>query len=518
MGPCFSSKKNKREHHRDEGVEATGSTRSGNNTNANTDKENGEVLSVKDVKINIGGFVKEQQGRIDANYRIGATLGTGAFGFVKKVTHKPTGSVRAMKIISKGSMTREEESKRFLNEIEILKNLDHPNILKLYEFYQDQKNYYLITEYCTGGELFDKIISLKHFNEQLAADTMHQVLSAVSYCHSNRIVHRDLKPENLLLESTADNANVKVIDFGTSRSFNRNTKMNQKYGTPYYIAPEVLKKKYDERCDVWSCGVILYILLCGYPPFAGPNDDAILQLVARGAVKFDGPEWKRVSPEAKGLIKKMMAYNPEERITCENALNDPWIRNRVKKETLDNPVALETLSNLKSFTSTTKLQLATMTFIASQLATRDEIATLQKTFKALDTNNDGTLSKEELIEGYTKIYGDLALATAEADRVMEEVDIDKSGAIDYTEFVTATLKKNSLLTTKKLEAAFRAFDKDGNGSISMSELKELLGASGNMSEEVWQQIMKEVDANGDGEISFEEFRDMMMKGLDPEKE
>lgn len=155
------------------------------------------------------------------------------------------------------------------SEVSVLKSIDHPNIIKLFELYQDDTNYYLITEHCQGGELFERIKSAENFSEKEAADYMKQILSAVYYCHERQIVHRDLKPENLLFDQKKQNANIKVIDFGTSRKFDPTKKLTKRLGTPYYIAPEVLKKNYDEKCDVWSCGVILYILLCGYPPFNG---------------------------------------------------------------------------------------------------------------------------------------------------------------------------------------------------------------------------------------------------------
>lgn len=152
------------------------------------------------------------------------------------------------------------EKLRFFYEMEIMKKLDHPNILRIYEVYQDQKRYYLITELCTGGELFDEISKKTTFSEQDAAIIIEQILEAIAYCHSRNIAHRDLKPENILIDSKNHN-NIKVIDFGTSQKMTKGEKMNQTYGTAYYIAPEVLVSEYDEKCDVWSIGVIMYILL-----------------------------------------------------------------------------------------------------------------------------------------------------------------------------------------------------------------------------------------------------------------
>ena len=170
--------------------------------------------------------------------------------------------------------------------MEILKNLDHPNIVKLYELYQDEKFYYLITEFLPGGELFDRIQQSKHFSESKAAKLMRQVMSAVAYCHEKSIVHRDLKPENIIFINKDENSDLKVIDFGTSRSFKADEKMKKRLGTPYYIAPEVLKREYNEKCDIWSCGVILYILLAGYPPFNGKSEQDIFKKILIGKVTF----------------------------------------------------------------------------------------------------------------------------------------------------------------------------------------------------------------------------------------
>lgn len=311
------------------------------------------------IKIDKSAFVHEQKGKIKAKYRILETIGKGSYGEVKKIQHKTSGEMRAMKIIRKDDVSK-EFMQSLQNEIEILKQLDHPNIVRLYEFYQDNLNIYLITEFIEGGELFDKITKVKHFTEEDAANVMKQLLQAVTYCHNRKIVHRDLKPENLLMESKVSD-NIKVIDFGTSRVFDPNTKMNQKFGTvspdsliefqPYYIAPEVLQRKYDEKCDIWSCGVIMYILLCGYPPFKGKSHKEIFERIKQGKYNFQGPEWKEISKEAKVLIKRMLTFNPTDRVSAELALKDEWFHiNKAKKEPNEEfkqPVMNQIIENLK---------------------------------------------------------------------------------------------------------------------------------------------------------------------------
>ena len=168
------------------------------------------------------------------------------------------------------------------SEINILRSLDHPNIVKIFEYFEDEKRYYIVQEHIQGGELFDEIIAKGKFNEKDAAVLMKQLLSCISYCHSHNIVHRDLKPENVLLEASKEFDQIKVIDFGTAQVFRKGEHLKETIGTPYYIAPEVLANSHNEKCDIWSAGVILYILLCGYPPFNGENDLAIVESVKLG--------------------------------------------------------------------------------------------------------------------------------------------------------------------------------------------------------------------------------------------
>lgn len=176
-----------------------------------------------------------------------------------------------------------------------------------------------------------------------------QVLSAINYCHSQNIVHRDLKPENLLLDRTGDQTRVTIIDFGTAGSFVPGEKMTQKYGTPYYIAPEVLRKSYDQKCDLWSCGVILYILLCGYPPFNGQTDKKIIEAVLEGQYTLDEPEWHGISAQAKDLVTCLLKKEPDERISALDALNHPWIQTNANIDRVTQEVATRTLRNLQAF-------------------------------------------------------------------------------------------------------------------------------------------------------------------------
>jgi calcium-dependent protein kinase len=270
-------------------------------------------------------------------------VGTGGFGVVCKCKHLENGQDRAVKIVSKKKI---KNMQKFQQEIIILQQLDHPNVLKLYEYFEDRENIYLVTELCLGGELFDRIIENEFFSERDAARIFKQILQSLNYCHKQSIAHRDLKPENFLFETKSPDSDLKIIDFGLSKILKSNNKfdvsnstgsakvknlerMQTRAGTPNYISPEVLAGNYGVECDLWSAGCILYILLCGYPPFYGDDDLEILQMVQKGKFDFDGEEWEEISKEAKDLIKKLIC-KPEKRLSAEEALQHKWFKKVLK--------------------------------------------------------------------------------------------------------------------------------------------------------------------------------------------
>jgi len=261
----------------------------------------------------------------------------------------------------------EDEKRMFFNEINILKDLDHPNILKMYEFFEDEKRYYIVTDICKGGELFDEILARGKFSERDASLLMKQVLSCINYCHKNHIVHRDLKPENILLEQNKEFDQIKIIDFGTSLIVEENQKLDEKLGTPYYIAPEVLAKNYGSKCDIWSCGVITYIVLSGIPPFNGASDQEIMKKVKVGKFSFSDPIWNNISDFAKDFISSLLTKDQNKRPTAAEALNHPWIQQALEHavQNVSSDVAISALTNLSNFNARSKLKQATYAFIAS---------------------------------------------------------------------------------------------------------------------------------------------------------
>lgn len=304
----------------------------------------------------------------------------------------------------------DKEYVRLQYEVEILSNLDHPNILRLYETYNDEKRkkFYLVTEKCEGGELFDVIMDRgsSGLTEQESAIIMKQILSAVNYCHLMKVAHRDLKPENILLENPDDLTTIKIIDFGTSQVFTEDQSMSQTYGTPYYIAPEVCRKDYDQQCDIWSIGVILYILMCGEPPFNGRTDADIIAAAKKGKYNYRQEIWKTRSPEVRNLIDSMLTYDPKKRITAKAALEHPWIVKKTHTElNKDEGKLKKVFENLSRFQTSQKLQQAALTYIVCQLTSKNEMKELQQTFNDIDKNNDGTVSKDEMFQAYKIIMG-----------------------------------------------------------------------------------------------------------------
>ena len=239
--------------------------------------------------------------------------------------------------------------KRLLAEISIVSKLSHPSIMEVYEVFEDTKKVYIVSEYCKGGELFDIISKKRNFSEKEACIIMEQLLSGICYSHKNGIVHRDLKPENILLEDKSRNLEIKIVDWGYATQMKQRERLHEMDGISYYIAPEVLEGDYDEKCDIWSCGVILYILLCGYPPFYGDTDEDIYKQVLKGEYDFPKEEWQNVSEEAKNLIKKMIEKDPTKRISALEALQDDWFKINKEKKKGDKILAKHVLHNMKKF-------------------------------------------------------------------------------------------------------------------------------------------------------------------------
>jgi len=477
------------------------------------------LLRNQTIKIETANFIFENTSDVKLKYRILSLIGQGSFGKVYKIQHIYTGLFRAMKIIKKTCIKKQDDEQKFLKEIEILMKTDHPNIIKIFEYYTDELNYMLITEFIGGGDLYSAIIKVKIFSEEHAAIIMIQLLSAICYLHSKNIVHRDIKPENILVDTWSfknNDISIKLVDFGTSNYVTKANTLSLKIGSPYYIAPEILNDCYNEKCDIWSCGILMYILITGKPPFKGKSIDVLIDNIMRGRSDNIEAHLEKVSPSARDLIHKLLTRDYIKRITAEDALKCDWIVKFKEKENnkANVGIAKNILENIKTFSCKEKLQQATIAYIVHFLGAIDEVDQLLKTFKLLDKSGDGRLTYNELKEGFEKIIG-TSVSDVEMEKIALDIDQDKNGYIEYEEFLRVALNKKTLLSKENLRIAFDNFDKNGDGKLSVKEIREVLGTEDNHNHYIGK-LIDTIDQNNDGEISFTEFSNLMSTILNKE--
>ncbi|XP_011088720.1 calcium-dependent protein kinase 5 isoform X1 [Sesamum indicum] len=465
-------------------------------------------------------------------YKLGRKLGQGQFGTTYLCTELSTGVEYACKSISKRKLISKEDVEDVRREIQIMHHLaGHKNIVTIKGAYEDPLYVHIVMELCGGGELFDRIIQRGHYSERKAAQLTKIIVGVVEACHSLGVMHRDLKPENFLLVNKDDDFSLKAIDFGLSVFFKPGQIFTDVVGSPYYVAPEVLLKHYGPEADVWTAGVILYILLSGVPPFwagkfiyyttveihlevqqmmisgyCSETQQGIFDAVLKGHIDFDSDPWPLISESAKDLIRKMLCMRPSDRLTAHEVLCHPWIcENGVAPDRALDPAVL---SRLKQFSAMNKLKKMALRVIAESLS-EEEIAGLREMFKAMDTDNSGAITFDELKAGLRK-YGS-TLKDTEIRDLMDAADVDNSGTIDYGEFIAATIHLNKLEREEHLLAAFQYFDKDGSGYITVDELQQAC-VEHSMTDVPLEDIIKEVDQDNDGRIDYGEFVAMMTKG------
>jgi len=305
-------------------------------------------------------MTQQPSSKFTDNYELKEELGKGAFSVVKRCVQRHTGLEFAAKIINTKKLSARDFQK-LEREARICRNLQHPNIVRLHENIQEEFFHYLVFDLVTGGELFEDIVAREFYSEADASHCIQQILESVNHCHMNGVVHRDLKPENLLLASKAKGAAVKLADFGLAIEVQGDQQAWFGFaGTPGYLSPEVLKKEpYGKPVDIWACGVILYILLVGYPPFWDEDQQKLYAQIRGGAYDFPSPEWDSVTPEAKNLINQMLTVNPAKRIRAEEALKHPWICQRERVASVFH--RQETVDCLKKFNARRKLKGAILT-------------------------------------------------------------------------------------------------------------------------------------------------------------
>ncbi|KVI07406.1 Calcium-binding EF-hand [Cynara cardunculus var. scolymus] len=420
-------------------------------------KKGPQMKRVSSAGLRTDSVLQRKTGSLKEFFTLGKKLGQGQFGITFLCIEKATGEHYACKSIAKRKLLSEEDVEDVRREIQIMHHLaGHPNVIAIKGAYEDAVAVHVVMELCAGGELFDRIIQRGHYSERKASELTRTIVGVVETCHSLGVMHRDLKPENFLLVDKKEDSLLKTIDFGLSVFFKPGESFNDVVGSPYYVAPEVLRKRYGPEADVWSAGVIVYILLSGVPPF-----------------------WA----------------------------GHPWVQ--VDGVAPDKPLDSAVLSRMKQFSAMNKLKKMALRVIAESMS-EEEIAGLKQMFQMIDTDNSGQITFDELKVGLKRVGANLK--ESEIYDLMQAADVDNSGTIDYGEFVAATLHLNKIEREDHLFAAFSYFDKDGSGYITADELQHAC-------DEFGIDARLEELIQDDGRIDYNEFVAMMQgnSGVAPKK-
>jgi len=442
-------------------------------------------------------------------YTRGKVLGKGASCQVVECVDKKTKKHYALKIMSRH---KKVNRRLFLRENEIMKLLDHGNIIKFKESFVDTNNFYIVSELCKGGELFDRIVDTdsKPITARRASELVRTMLLAIQYCHSKQVVHRDLKPENFVFKTPHTMSEMVLIDFGCARIVDDDTEYKDLDGTPYYLPPEsaagdryIRTGRVLKSSDVWSVGIIAYVLMTGAPPFDGKSNTEIFKKIVKQPLRF--PKEVRLSKTLRDFIRQMLKKSPKHRIKIEAALRHPWI---LGQDTSDQQLSSEVIKILRQFNKQSKLKKAITKTLVKHMEPQ---AKIREHFERLDKNGDGSLDVIELKELLMEMGIAKEQAISEAKAIISTSDTDGSGAIEFDEFTAIWQRK--LLTENEayIRAVFTVLDEDCGGTIDAVELANVLDMHKEGDREVVQEIINEVDTDGDGVISYEEFRNAMVE-------
>lgn len=392
-------------------------------------------------------------------------------------------------------------------ELEILRLIDHPHVVKFYECYEDAKYLHLVMEMCSGGDILERLLAQGTFSEAQVAAIMRSLLLAVNHLHEVGIVHRDLKPENFLYVKPGADAEIKIIDFGMSNRL-ESAKLHSMVGTPYYLAPEMLTGSYGKECDIWSLGVVMYLLLSGRQPFNGNNIAEVFTKIRTADYDFEHSVWSSISLHAIELIKKMLTYSPGMRISIEAALQHPWFSDTAKAA----PVPERVLQSLRRFRAPKKLQQEAMRVVVKYMPV-ESISELKTAFLELDRAKTGFITVEDLETAMTRAGFEVAseeISRTNYTGIVAAMDYLHQGRIKYSDFLAATLDRRKYVDEEVLDLAFSHFDSDSDGFITPSDLKSsLLGPDSELCEDDIDEMIAEFDYNQDARIDKDEFRAMM---------
>ena len=434
------------------------------------------IAAEMNVQVKQETLIIQEKGNPSKKYKPTKILGSGSFGSVYEAKNTIFQNTVAMKVIKKDP-NNEIDEQEIKNEIDILKKLSHPNIVKIYEFFISENHYYIITEYCKEGELFSYIKN-KYSERQLAV-LFYQVFSGLWYLHENKILHRDIKLENIMIDGKEKDKNtgeelfwVKIIDFGTAKLFEKNKKEKDVVGSSYYIAPEVLKQSYNEKCDTWSVGVILYMTLVGRAPFDGKDDEEIIYKINSIDYNKNEPRLVKHSNEVRDLVSKLLEKDTEKRYSAKEALNHPWFAKYGGRALFSNFEEEEIrpfINNLLKYTYNSKIQQLVIAFLVHNLPSTESSVLILKLFRHFNKSGNCKLSKEELTNGLYEY-----LNKEEVDKIIEHLflllDGDNDGFVEFEEFLRACIDRKQILTSTYLKYAFKFIDKEKTGTLDVQKI------------------------------------------------
>jgi len=457
--------------------------------------------------LSVNGRYHKAPHKLEDKYTLeNTTLGTGYNGSVMRCRRKRSNDRYAVKHFELRGVDH-DKLKELANEVEIILSMDHPNVVRLMEVYETGRGISLVMECCEGGELFARVSQVKVFPEKEAAVTTQQMLLALNYIHTEGIVHRDLKLENFMYDQQ-DSDFLKLIDFGFSKFFEKGQTMEDSLGTITYVAPEVLGKNYAKgSCDLWSMGVIVFILLSGYMPFMGRSDNAIMLAIRKGSYHMHDSRWGGITQAAKDFVRRLLVVDPSKRMTAQEALKHEWLSQLCcAGRAADAGLLLpsdEVRQAFIDFAKASKFHRVCMQMMAWSLPL-DERRKLRYTFVALDKTCTGALALHEvrdfLLSGSSLDDDDVATVL----HALDEVDIDNDGDIHYSDFLAAMMcPRMKLPDDPVLHDAFRRFDIEQRGYLTHRQLDDMLG--GVVEREDIEHIFEAVDCNRDGHLNLDEF-------------
>eukprot|EP00929_Paragymnodinium_shiwhaense_P049376 TRINITY_DN2490_c0_g1_i1.p1 TRINITY_DN2490_c0_g1~~TRINITY_DN2490_c0_g1_i1.p1 ORF type:complete len:891 (-),score=205.68 TRINITY_DN2490_c0_g1_i1:137-2809(-) len=456
-------------------------------------------------------YIIDNPGKINDFYFVEKErIGEGSFARITKAWNRSTGAERACKSATK-DLFSQKKNDRIWYEIALMKMIDHPNIVRIFEHFEDMFCVYMIVELAKGGDLYDHLVNQGRLDEQEAAHVLFQIFRGVQYMHSSQICHRDLKPENLLLvqEGEIIFSTIKICDLGNATIFAAGTLMTTKVGNLYYVSPQIVAGAYDCSCDLWTCGVVLYACLCGYPPFVGDCDPEILNKVRRGHYTMPVGDWQHIDPLCRQLVHGLLCMNPAKRVTARQALQSSWLLDSIPHRRGRLSVAI--IDNIRRYRGYGVFKRACIHLIAVQV--EDSVTRFYKDiFEGLDSTSDGLVSHQELRNGLQR---DGVPVPNDLEEVLTDIDPDGTGELDFTEFLAATMPPEIYTKDDICWMAFRFFDLEADGIIDVSELRTALNNGAAIGEEVadeemCEDMIMEVDEIGDHVISFDEFCKMML--------